>query len=343
MQTTKANVLYAGADLHGNNVFLSLCDEEGNNVFRRRVKASLSAVNAALDPFWERIEVLGVESTFNWYWFVDGLREQERNVKLGNPAKMEQYKGIKITNDLTDADWLAEQLRLEIFPESYIYPKETRAVRDALRRRQMFVQRRTQVLLSFGGLLERYGLDAPGARKLEKWTLDDVKATGLDGFVQLQLETLLDAIRESDAQAKKIEKQVLAFTKPTEQYRRATTLPGIGVALGMLAVLESGDFKRFKSAGNYASYCRGVPSERSSNGKSKGKNNAKNGNRYLAWAYIEAATFAARFNPTIHAWYERKKRKSGVAKAKKALACKLAKAMWHVMNGKDFDEKLMFG
>jgi len=343
MQTTKANVLYAGADLHGNNVFLSLCDKEGNNVFRRRVKASLSAVNAALDPFWERIEVLGVESTFNWYWFVDGLREQERNVKLGNPAKMEQYKGIKITNDLTDADWLAEQLRLEIFPESYIYPKETRAVRDALRRRQMFVQRRTQVLLSFGGLLERYGLDAPGARKLEKWTLDDIKATGLDGFVQLQLETLLDAIRESDAQAKKIEKQVLAFTKPTEQYRRATTLPGIGVALGMLAVLESGDFKRFKSAGNYASYCRGVPSERSSNGKSKGKNNAKNGNRYLAWAYIEAATFAARFNPTIHAWYERKKRKSGVAKAKKALACKLAKAMWHVMNGKDFDEKLMFG
>jgi hypothetical protein len=35
--------------------------------------------------------------------------------------------------------------------------------------------------------------------------------------------------------------------------------------------------------------------------------------------------------------------KSGVPKAKKALACKLAKAVWHVMNGKDFDEKLMFG
>ena len=153
MQTTKANALYAGADLHGNNVFLSLCDKEGDNVFRRRVKATLEAVNAALDPFWERIVVLGVESTFNWYWFVDGLREQGRNVKLGNPAKMEHYKGIKITNDLTDADWLAEQLRVGIFPESYIYPKETRPVRDALRRRQLFVRRRTQVLLSFGGLL----------------------------------------------------------------------------------------------------------------------------------------------------------------------------------------------
>jgi transposase len=187
MQTTKTDALYAGADLHGNNVFLSLCDKEGKNVFRKRVKTNLEAVNAALDPYWKRIVALGVESTFNWYWFVDGLREQGCNVKLGNPAKMEQYKGIKITNDLTDADWLAEQLRLGIFPESYIYPKETRPVRDALRRRQLFVQRRTQVLLSFGSLLERYGLDAPGARKIEKWTLEDIQATGLDGFVQLQL------------------------------------------------------------------------------------------------------------------------------------------------------------
>jgi transposase len=316
---------------------------EGNNVFRRRVKPNLAAVNAVLDPFWKRIVTFGVESTFNWYWLVDGLREQGRNVKLGNPAKMEQYEGIKITNDLTDADWLAEQLRLGIFPESYIYPKQTRPVRDALRRRQLFVRRRTQVLLSFGGLLERYGLDAPGARKMEQWTSMDIQATGLDKFVQLQLETLLDAIHESDRLAKKIEKQVLAFTKPTEQYQRTQLLPGIGVSLGMLVVLESGDFKRFKSAGNYASYCRAVKSERSSNGKSKGRNNSKNGNKYLAWAFIEAATYAARFNPRIHAWYERKKAKSGVPKAKKALACKLAKAMWHVMNGDDFDEKLMFG
>lgn len=343
MQTTRASALYVGADLHGNNVFLSICDKDGGNVFRRRVKNNLVAVRAALDPYWDRIAALGVESTFNWYWFVDGLRELGCHVKLGNPAKMAQYSGIKITNDLTDADWLAEQLRIGVFPECYIYPKETRAVRDALRRRQLFVRRRTQVILCFGGLLERYGLKAPGARKMEKWTLEDIQATGLDGFVQLQLETLLAGIRESTRLAKKIEKQVLAFTQPTKQYKRATTLPGFGVALGMMVVLESGDFKRFKSAGNYASYCRAVKSERSSNGKSKGKNNAKNGNRYLAWAFVEAATFAARFDPHIHAWYERKKAKSGVPKAKKALACKLAKAMWHVMNGKEFDVKLMFG
>jgi transposase len=343
MQTTNTEKLYAGADLHGNNVFLSICNQEGRNVFRRRVKTSLDAVNAALNPFWDRIEVIGVESTFNWYWFVDGLREQGRNVKLGNPAQMGQYEGIKITNDLTDADWLAEQLRLGIFPECYIYPKETRSIRDALRRRQLFVRRRTQALLSLGSLLERYGQPAPSAAKLEKWTIEDIKATGLDSWVQLQLETLLDSVRDSDLQSTKIEKQVLASVKSTQQYSRIIQLPGIGMALGMLIVLESGDFKRFPTAGDFASYCRTVKSERVSNAKKKGSNNSKNGNKYLAWAFIEAATFAARFNPRIQAWYERKKKACGIPKAKKALACKLAKAVWHVMNGKDFDEALMFG
>jgi transposase len=343
MQTTEANELYAGADLHGNNVFLSVCDHDGGNVFRRRVKTNLEAVNAALNPFWDRIKVLGVESTFNWYWFVDGLREQGHNVKLGNPAKMEQYSGIKITNDLSDADWLAEQLRLGIFPECYVYPKETRSIRDALRRRQLFVRRRTQVILSMGGLLERYGLPSPSAAKVQKWTTTEIQTTGLDPWVQLQLEMLLEAIKDSDRHAKKIEKQVLAFVKPTDQYKRIILVSGIGMALGMLIVLESGEFKRFPTAGDYASYCRTVKSVRTSNEKKKGSNNSKNGNKYLAWAFIEAATFAARYNPCIHAWYEKKKRKSGVPKAKKALACKLAKAVWHVMNGKDFDEKLMFG
>ena len=84
MQTTKANELYAGADLHGNNVFLSVCDADGNVQFKRRVKPNLDAVNAALDPYWPQIKAMGVESTFNWYWLVDGLREQDHDVRLGN-------------------------------------------------------------------------------------------------------------------------------------------------------------------------------------------------------------------------------------------------------------------
>lgn len=343
MQTTNAQKLYAGADLHGSNVYLAILDQEGNSVFRRRVKTTIEAVNAALDPFWKQIVVLGVESTFNWYWFVDQLQEQGRNIKLGNPAKMAQYEGIKITNDMTDAQWLAEQLRLGVFPECYIYPKEIRPVRDALRRRQLFVRQRTQTILSMKGLIERHGIKPPSDTDVERWLRAGIDENGLEPFVQLQLNSLLSATKHSDCLAKNMEKEVLSLMKSTSQFHRVQQVPGIGMILGMTIALEAGDFGRFPSSGDFASYCRCVKSECISNGKKKGKNNTKNGNRYLAWAFIEAATCAARAYPNIHAWYERKKHRSMPVKAKKALACKLSKAVWHVMNGEEYNEKMLFG
>lgn len=342
MQTTSARELYAGADLHGNNVFLSICDGEGTEVFRRRVRTTLDAVNEAMDPYWPQVQAMGIESTFNWYWLVDGLREQNRDVRLGNPAKMKQYKGLKHADDASDARWLAELLRLDIFPESYIYPKEVRSIRDALRRRQLFVRRRTQVMLSLQSLLERYGFKAPGSRALQQWTQADVEATGLDPFVQLQLRTLLEAAQCSDRLAGQIESAVLEFVEPTPSYERVQTVPGIGKALGMTIVLESGHFARFPNAGCYASYCRAVKSERSSNSRKKGENNKRNGNPFLAWAFIEAASFAPRFYPEIQSWYDRKKKKRNAIVAKKAVAAKLSKAVWHVMNGEEYEMGMMF-
>jgi len=255
---------------------------------------------------------------------------------------MKQYKGLKHADDASDARWLAELVRLDIFPDSYIYPKEVRSIRDALRRRQLFVRRRTQVLLSLQSLLERYGLNAPGSRAIQQWTEAEIVATGLDPFVQLQLRTLLEAVHCSDRLAKQIEAEVLKFVEPNESFDRVQIVPGIGKTLGMCIVLESGEFSRFPNAGCYASYCRAVKSERSSNSKKKGENNKRNGNPYLAWAFIEAASFAPRYYPEIQSWYDRKKKKRNTIVAKKALASKLSKAVWHVMNGEEFKMEMMF-
>ena len=150
-------------------------------------------------------------------------------------------------------------------------------------------------------------------------------------------------MRKHDGLARWIEGDILKSLKPKADYQRLQQVPGIGPILSMVVVLESGDFQRFPSAGDYASYCRGVPSQRTSNSKKKGQNNRHNGNRYLCWAFAEAAVFAKRFYPKIAAWHERKKRRSNAPKATKALACKLAKATWHVMRGEDFQEAMLFG
>jgi transposase len=345
MQTTTETQdgLYVGADLHGNNVFLTVCDQQGKRVMQRRVKANLAAVNQALDPYWSRTRSVAVESTFNWYWFVDGLRKEGRDVRLANPAKMEQYGGLKATDDATDAGWIAEQLRLGILPECYVYPPEVRPIRDVLRRRMLIVQQRTQSLLSLESLFARYGWSWPGVYKIKGWKLEDIQGIQTDPMTELQLTCLLELVRKQDGVAKWIEGKVMESLKPTGDYERAKQVAGIGPILGMVVVLESGDFQRFPSAGDYASYCRTVKSERTSNEKKKGQNNRKNGNPYLSWAFAEAAVYAIRHYPRIQGWYERKKRRSNSPKALRALACKLAKATWHVMRGKDFEEGMLFG
>jgi transposase len=180
---------------------------------------------------------------------------------------MEQYSGIKETNDLTDAAWLAEQERLGIFPACYIYPKETRPVRDMLRRRQLLVRQRTQSLLCLQGLLERSGIPAPNAQTVKKWTCGEIEKTGLGVYVQHQLRALLGSLKANDREALRLEEIALGFAKPTQDFEQVQTVPGIAEVLGLLIMLESGEFSRFPSAGDYASYCRAVKSRRISNEK----------------------------------------------------------------------------
>jgi transposase len=108
-------------------------------------------------------------------------------------------------------------------------------------------------------------------------------------------------------------------------------MPGVGIILGLTISMEVGNIDRFAGPGQFASYCRTVDAKRISNGKTKGDNNQKCGNKYLAWAFVEAAHGARRFDATCRRWYDRKAGKKCTTVATKALACKLAKAAWYVM------------
>ena len=122
--------LYGGIDLHSNNCVVVLLDEEDQVVYEKRLANDLGYLLLELAPYQGMIEGVVVESTFNWYWLVDGLMEAGYPVHLANTAAIQQYCGLKYTDDRSDARWLAHLLRLKLLPEGYIYPKEERAVRE---------------------------------------------------------------------------------------------------------------------------------------------------------------------------------------------------------------------
>ena len=147
-----------------------------------------------------------------------------------------------------------------------------------------------------------------------------------------------------DKQVDQLERRVVANVKLREDYKALKTVSGVGVVLAVTIALETGDIGRFASPGNFASYARMVNSRRESNGKKKGEGNAKCGNKYLAWAFIEAAHFAVRFDPKIKRWYQKKCASSLSVVAIKAVAHKLARACYYVIkDGTPFDVAKAFG
>jgi transposase len=140
--------LYAGFDLHSNNSYLGIIDENGRRVFKKKLRNEPELIVTVINPFKSDIEGIVVESTFNWYWMVDLLSDEGYQVHLANPAKIQQYSGLKYSDDKHDAFWLAEMLRLGILPEGYIYPKKERPIRDLLRKRSHLVRLRTSLIAS---------------------------------------------------------------------------------------------------------------------------------------------------------------------------------------------------
>ena len=146
---------FAGIDLHSNNSYIAIIDNDNKRVFKKKVNNDLQNIVHVLEPHRKQIKGIVVESTYNWYWLVDGLMDAGYKVHLANPSAIKQYEGLKHSDDVTDAFHLANLLRLGILPEGYIYPKEERPVRDLLRKRLQLVQQRTALILSFENLLSR--------------------------------------------------------------------------------------------------------------------------------------------------------------------------------------------
>lgn len=344
MKTEALSELYAGLDLHAKSVYCGMIDARGKATYRRSLPADLSTILQALEPRRAQLKAVAVESTFNWYWLVDGLQDAGYPVHLANPAKMNQYQGLKQTNDQSDALWLAEMLRLGILPEGYIYPKQHRPVRDMMRRRMLVVHQATQTFLSLQSMVLRHTGQSVNKTKIKNWTLRDLRKTFPDPYSQQTASAMLELLREQNRIQQSLEKEALEQTKLYPPFQRLLTLPGIGNILGLTIMLETGPIERFASAGDYASYCRTVNSRCESAGKKKGENNRKNGNKYLAWAYVEAANFAQRYNDRAKTWFARKQAKVLRVVAIKAMACKMAKAAYYILRDQiDYNEQKMFG
>jgi transposase len=334
---------YSGIDLHSNNSVVVVTDEADRMLVQRRLPNDLATILAVLEPHREELAGVVVESTFNWYWLVDGLEDAGYRVHLANTTAIKRYEGLKHSGDETDAAYLAHLLRLGILPTAHIYPRKQRAVRDLARKRLQLVRSRTQHILAVENIVARETAAHLNGNAVKRLKIKDVAALGLRPDVALAVQSNVAVIQTLTAQIDKLEARLQERVRPCPEYALLTSAPGIGQTLATTILLEAGAIERFREVGHFASYARCVDSVRLSNGKKKGEGNTKNGNTYLAWAFVEAAHFARRYCAEAKRFFDKKRAKTNNAVATKALAHKLARACYHMLKDKQpFDVKRCF-
>lgn len=333
---------YCGADLHSQSMYIKVVDQNGQVLFKRNMPNNFAYFKQSIDAFLPHISV-GCESTFNYYWLYDGCVDAGIPFYLGHAAYMKAIAGNKKKNDPLDAETIAHLMRSNLFPEAYPYPKQMRAVRDLLRRRQRLVRHRSeayshvQLLMRQQGICSFKGKDV----KSSSGKQEILKAIS-DADVHYLVNSDLVLIGHLDGMLDSIEKQIKAraYIHNGIDFGLLKSIRGVGDMLALAILYETHDINRFKSVQKYASYSRVIRVQRSSAGRNKHGRNQKMGNPYLKYAFGQILSHARQSSEAIDAYYQKLETTRCAKLARGIMAHMFCVAAYHMLKKKiAFDEK----
>jgi len=325
---------YIGVDYHKHYSHITVVDERGNVVRSGRVMNEERDLEEFLGDL-EGPNHAVVEASRTWgvmYDLLDGL-DTIASVTLAHPFKVRAIASAKIKTDAIDAATLAQLLRADLIPPAYAPSREARSLREMVRQRLFLVRLRTRVKNRIHSLLDRNHLVPPAVADLfgkrGSTYLHELHLEGIDGEILTECLTLLEKI---NALIRTTEKDLTRLLGEDGRMRFLVGIPGIGRILAATIALEIDSIARFPSPGKFAAYAGLVPSTFSSGGKTVHGRLLRHCNRWLKWAFVEAAWAALRTSPYCRSIYERIKRRKGPSTAAAALARRLAEITWHVLS-----------
>lgn len=323
-------MLYVGVDAHKTTAQITVMDETGKIIKRKRIDSSSAGVSGALSMYQEPIKAV-LEASYSWGPMYDWLDEIADEVVLAHPGKVRAIADARIKTDKIDSATLAHLLRTDLIPAAYAPSKEVRAVKRVLRQRMFLVRVQTMVKNRIGALLSQHAVALPEVSDLYgKAGLAFLRTLQLpdpDGQLLAEDLKLLEVMHERIAATNSMLKKLAAGDRAVQWL---ASLPGIGAFFSVLIRYEVDDIGRFREACKFASYTGLVPSTYASGPRMLHGRLTKQGNKWLRWAFIEAVSPAIGYSPFLRRYYEKIKARRGVKDARTATARKLAELTWTI-------------
>ncbi len=333
---------YISFDSHKYYTLAEVQDVESGKSKQQRIEHHRGAIREYLRGY-EAGTPVAVEATGNWYWIVEEIEAAGLTPKLVHPRKAKLMMGIINKTDKLDVHGLNQLQRTGALPTVWIPPGELRDLRELTRTRMVIVQQRTRLKNRIQATLSKYGLTLkefsdPYGRKARKEMDKQLGELPVQtAYATTSLLAQLDSVEEQIAA---FEARLKELLKVTPEMALAKTLPGVGLILASVIALEVGDVRRFPSAEHLASYSGTTPRIHASGDKVRYGRLRPDVNRYLKWAFVEAANVVCmnqRRWPHRHVTqlYQRICKRKGHCKATGAAARHLAEATFHILNKKE--------
>lgn len=329
---TKQHQFYCGIDLHASAMYVCILNSSGEIVLHKNISTRPKTFLRLIKPYRESL-VVGCECMFSWYWLADLCADEGIDFVLGHALYMRAIHGGKAKNDRIDSHKIAVLLRGGSFPLAYTYPKEMRATRDLLRRRNHLARKKSELLAHIQNTATQYNLPEALGRIAKPSERGDLPSKFHDPMVRRMVEVDLATIEHYEKLLDSLERELERVANHHDPISLALlkSIQGVGRILGLVMLYEIEDISRFPRVQDFVSYCRLVRPAKESNGKIYGHSGKKIGNAHLRWAFGEAVVLMLKGNKPAQAALQRLASRHGKGKALAILSHRLGRAVYFML------------
>lgn len=273
-----------------------------------------------------------VESTANyWIRIHDTLEDNGIDCLLANPLQLKAIAKARLKDDKIDSNILADLLRGDLVPESFVPQKEKRDLRQLVRTRTDLVYGRSSIKNKIHAILAKYEYDCPFADlfgiKGTKW-LGGLDLSWID---RMAVDSYIKCLDIYNSQVDMFTKKIASISKEDRNVRLLMTIPGINYITALTIMSEIVYITRFSTPWKLVSYAGLAPSRRSSADTKHSGGITRQGSRWLRFALVEAVGTTIRYDQRLGNFYSRISARRGPQKAKVAAAKEMLVIMWHML------------
>jgi len=323
---------YIGVDLHKKMCFVTVMDKEGK--IKKQTEISTDADKVAKFFSKHTNAAVAVESTMNWIPFYENLEGLGCKVVLSNPLATKAIAAARIKNDKVDSKILADLLRTNLLPLSYVQPREIRDLKELVRQRMSYVEMRTQIKNKIHSVLFKNNLKHDFTCLYGKAGMIWLRQLELRDIYRQEMDRYLTTLDLLDKQIEELSATIMETAKTDYDCQLLMTIPGISYFTALVIKSEIGNIERFPSAKKLCSYAGLIPSTYASADKVRHGRITKRGSKWLRKALVDAITSGSRHPSKLSCLYRKLKKNKGTGKAKVATARKLCTIVFAILTDK---------